>query len=293
MLAQLIVSGLAAGSLYGIMALGLILIYKTTHILNFGQGDMAMFSTFIALLLFRNYGLPLPAALGAALVVGAALGIVIDRGLLRWAKNAPVTSLFIATLGIGMILQAIALWMGLIDARPFPYALRGPPVFIGDVVLRQHDLLVFGVALTVSILFFLAFKFTKVGVAMRATSQNRRAAQLMGINVGRIGSWSWALGLGTGAIAGCLVAPIVFLDLTSMIFVMIKAIAAAVLGGFTSLPGAVVGGLLLGVIENLFSGYMPAAVAPLKTTFVFTLIILVLVFRPHGLLGERSVGGHG
>lgn len=293
MLAQLIVSGLAAGSLYGIMALGLILIYKTTHILNFGQGDMAMFSTFIALLLFQSYGLPLLAALGAALVTGGLLGIVVDRGLLRWAKNAPVTSLFIATLGIGMILQAIALWMGLIDSRPFPYVLRGRPLFIGDVVLRQHDLLVFGVALAVSLLFFIVFKFTKVGIAMRATSQNKRAAQLMGINVGRIGTWSWALGLGTGAIAGCLVAPIVFLDLQSMIFVMIKAIAAAVLGGFTSLPGAVVGGLLLGVIENLFSGYMPTAIAPLKTTFVFTLIILVLVVRPHGLLGERSAGGHG
>lgn len=293
MLGQLIVSGLAAGSLYGVMALGLILIYKTTHILNFGQGDMAMFSTFIALLLFRNWGVPLLAALGAALAVGALLGIVVDRGLLHWAKNAPVTSLFIATLGVGMILQAIALWMGLVDARPFPYVLRGSPLFIGEVVLRQHDLLVFGVALVVSLLLFGVFKFTKVGIAMRATSQNRRAAQLMGINVGRMGTLSWALGLGIGAIAGCLVAPIVYLDLTSMVFVMIKAIAAAVLGGFTSLPGAVVGGLLLGVIENLFSGYMPAAIAPLKTTFVFTLIIVVLVVRPHGLLGERSTGGHG
>jgi branched-chain amino acid transport system permease protein len=291
-LAQLIVSGLAAGSLYGIMAIGLILIYKTTHILNFGQGDMAMFSTFIAFLLFRTFGLPIWVALLGALLAGLLLGLIVDRGIMRWAKNAPVTSLFIATLGVGMILQAVAGWIWGYDSKPFPYVLRGSPLFIGDVVLRQHDLLVFIVAIAISFLLFAMFKFTRIGTAMRATSQNKRAAQLMGVNVGRIGTWSWALGLGAGAVAGCLVAPIVFLDLTSMTLVMIKAIAAAVLGGFTSLPGAVLGGLLLGVIENLFGGYMPSAIAPLKTTFVFVLIIVVLVFRPHGLLGERTAGGH-
>lgn len=292
MLAQLIVSGLAAGSLYGIMALGLILIYKTTHILNFGQGDMAMFSTFIAFLLFRTHGLPFPVALLGALIAGVLLGVIVDRGLLRWARNAPVTSLFIATLGVGMILQAIAGWIWGYDTKPFPYAVRGAPLFVGDVVIRQHDLLVFVVAIAISLLLYAGFRFTKIGVAMRATAQNKRAAQLMGIHVGRIGTWSWSMGLGMGAIAGCLVAPIVFLDLTTMIMVMIKAIAAAVLGGFTSLPGAVVGGLILGVVENLFGGYMPPAIAPLKTTFVFALIIVVLVFRPTGLLGERSLGGH-
>jgi len=292
-LGQLIVSGLAAGSLYGIMALGLILIYKTTHILNFGQGDMTMFSTFVAYLLLSAFRWPFPAAVLGALLCGMVLGVLVDRGIMRWARGAPVTSLFIATLGVGMILQAVAGWIWGYDTKPFPYALRGRPLFLGDVVLRQHDLLVLIVAVLVSLALFVLFKFTKVGVAMRATSQNRRAAQLMGINVDRIGTLSWALGLGTGALAGCLVAPIVFLDLTSMILVMIKAIAAAVLGGFTSLPGAVVGGLLLGVIENLFGGYMPSAIAPLKTTFVFLLIIVVLVVRPHGLLGERTAGGHG
>jgi branched-chain amino acid transport system permease protein len=290
-LAQLVVSGLAAGSLYGIMALGLILIYKTTHILNFGQGDMTMFTTFVAYLLLTAFRWPFPAALAGALLSGLALGVLVDRGIMRWARQAPVTSLFIATLGVGMILQAVAGWIWGYDTKPFPYALRGRPIFLGDVVLRQHDLLVLIVTVLISLALFVLFKFTKVGVAMRATSQNRRAAQLMGISVDRMGTLSWALGLGTGAVAGCLVAPIVFLDLTSMVLVMIKAIAAAVLGGFTSLPGAVVGGLLLGVIENLFGGYMPSAIAPLKTTFVFVLIILVLVVRPHGLLGERTAGG--
>ncbi len=286
MLAQLIVSGLAAGGLYGVFALGLILIYKTTHILNFGHGDMTMFATFVAYMLLNWYHVPFVLAFLGAVATGIALGLLVDRGFLRLAKDAPVTSLFIATLGIGTMLQAVAGWIWGYDTKPFPRAVQGPPIVLGDVVLRRHDLVVFAVAAGISLLLFALFKFTNTGIAMRATAQNRQAARLMGINVPRIGSLSWALGVGMGAVSGALVAPIVFLDLSTMISVMIKAVAAAVLGGFTSLPGAVVGGLLLGVIENLLSGYMPPALAPLKTTLVFLLVIVVLIFRPHGLLGE-------
>jgi branched-chain amino acid transport system permease protein len=290
--AQLVVSGLAAGSLYGLMALGLILIYKTTHILNFGQGDMTMFSTFVAFLLLKTAGAPYPVAILGAVAAGFALGFLIDRGVLRMAKNAPVTSLFIATLGVGMILQAVAGWIWGYETQAFPYAIKGRPLFIGDVVVRRHDLLVFGVAAVVSLLLFALFKFSKVGIAMRATAQNRRAARLMGINVSNIGTWSWSLGLGVAAISGCLVAPIVFLDLGTMVLVMIKAIAAAVLGGFTSLPGALAGGLILGVVENLITGYLPPVLAPLKTALVFFLIVAVLVVRPQGLFGEAAARRH-
>ena len=292
MFAQLVVSGLAAGGLYGLMALGLILIYKTTDILNFGHGDMTMFSTFIAYMLFTWYRVPFPVSFLGAIAVGMMLGLVIDRGFLRLAKNAPVTSLFIATLGIGTILEAVAGWIWGYDTKPFPYAIKGPPFRLGSVVIRRHDLLVLGVAAAVSLLLFAMFKFTRTGIAMRATAQNKRAARLMGISVNRISSLSWALGVGMGAISGVLVAPIVFLDLTTMLSVMIKAVAAAVLGGFTSLPGAVVGGLMLGVIENLITGYMPPALAPLKTSLIFFLIIVVLVVRPHGLLGEPVARRH-
>jgi branched-chain amino acid transport system permease protein len=286
MLAQLIVSGLAAGSLYALMALGLVLIYKTTDIVNFGYGDMTMFSTFIAYMMLTWYGLPFWAAFLGALVAGFLVGVLVDQGVLRPAKNAPVVSLLIATLGIGMILEALAGWIFGYDTKAFPYAIKGPPLILGNVILRRHDLLVFAVATAIALLLFAMFKFTDIGIAMRATAQNRRAARLMGINAGQISMLSWGLGVGIGAIAGVLIAPIVFLDLTRMILVMIKAFAAAVLGGFTSLPGAVVGGLLLGVIENLITGYMPPVLAPLKTTFVFLLIILVLAIRPRGLLGE-------
>jgi branched-chain amino acid transport system permease protein len=285
MLAQLILSGLASGSLYAMMAIGLILVYKTTHILNFGYGDMTMFSTFIAYMLLTWYKLPFAVAFFGAIACGLLLGVIVDRGFLKLAKDAPVTSLFIATLGIGMILEAVAGWIWGYDTKPFPYVIKGPPLFLGGVVIRRHDLLVFGVAGATALLLFAMFKFTDLGIAMRATAQNRQAARLMGIDVGKIATLSWALGVGLGALAGVLIAPIVFLDLSRMILVMIKAVAAAVLGGFTSLPGAIVGGLLLGVMENL-TIYMPAALAPLKTTFVFLLIIIVLAIRPQGLLGE-------
>lgn len=286
MLGQLITSGLAAGSLYALMALGLVLIYKTTDIVNFGYGDMTMFSTFIAYMMLTWYGLPFWVAFLGAIIAGFLLGMLVDRGILRPAKDAPVVSLLIATLGIGMILEAIAGWIFGYDIKAFPYAIKGAPVIVGNIIIRRHDLLVFAVATAIALLLFAMFKFTNVGIAMRATAQNSRAARLMGISVGRISMLSWGLSVGIGAVAGVLIAPIVFLDLTRMILVMIKAFAAAVLGGFTSLPGAVVGGLLLGVIENLITGYMPPLLAPLKTTFVFLLIILVLAIRPRGLLGE-------
>jgi branched-chain amino acid transport system permease protein len=251
-----------------------------------------MFSTFVAFLLLKTAGAPYPVAILGAVAAGFALGFLIDRGVLRMAKNAPVTSLFIATLGVGMILQAVAGWIWGYETQAFPYAIKGRPLFIGDVVVRRHDLLVFGVAAVVSLLLFALFKFSKVGIAMRATAQNRRAARLMGINVSNIGTWSWSLGLGVAAISGCLVAPIVFLDLGTMVLVMIKAIAAAVLGGFTSLPGALAGGLILGVVENLITGYLPPVLAPLKTALVFFLIVAVLVVRPQGLFGEAAARRH-
>jgi len=286
MLAQLVVSGLAAGSLYALMALGLVLIYKTTDIVNFGYGDMTMFSTFIAYALLTWYGLPFWTSFLGAIIAGFLLGILVDRGILRPARNAPVVSLLIATLGIGMMLEAIAGWIFGYDVKAFPYALKGPPIILGNVILRRHDLLVFAVAAAIALLLFAMFKFTDIGIAMRATAQNKRAARLMGISTERISALSWALGVGIGAVAGVLIAPIAFLGLTRMIPVMIKAFAAAVLGGFTSMPGAIVGGLLLGVTENLVSGYMPPPLAPLKTTFIFLVLILVLAIRPQGLLGE-------
>jgi branched-chain amino acid transport system permease protein len=282
-LPQLIVSGLAAGSLYALMAIGLILIFRTTDIVNFAHGDMAMFSTFVAYVLITAYGVPFWAGLLAAVVVGFLLGAFMDQVVLRPARRASVISLLIATLGVALILESVAGWLWGWDTKPFPKAIRGAPIILGDVVLSRHSLLAFVVAISCAAGLFVLLKFTKMGTAMRAVAQNRLAAQLLGVPVERISMLSWGIGAAMGAVAGIFIAPTVFLAPAVMVKVMLKAFAAAVLGGFTSLPGAVLGGLLLGIFDNLVGGYVSTQ---LKETLVFALIIVVLAVRPHGLLGE-------
>lgn len=285
-LPQLIVSGLAAGSLYALMALGMILIFKTTDVVNFAHGDMAMISSFVALTLMRSYHQPYWLAVLAAIAMGFALGALADL-ILRPARNAPILTLLIATLGISLMLSALGGHFFGYQTVSFPYALVGKPFVIAGVILTRHNALALGVAAALGLGLFALLKYTSVGTAMRAMAQNRLAAQLMGVNVRRVSTLSWGLGAALGAVAGVLIAPVVFLDLNTMITVLIKAFAAAVLGGFTSLPGAVVGGLLLGVLENLVGGYLSTQ---LQTTFVFLLIIAMLAIRPRGLLGAPVAG---
>lgn len=286
MIEQYIVLGLAQGSLYALMALGMILIFKTTDVVNFGQADMTMFSAFIAFTLVGVYRLPFGVALLGAMAFGFLLGVVVERLALRPARNAPPISLLIVSLGVALVLNAIASWIWGHDPKPMPYAIAGPPLILGNLFIRRHDLVIFAAALVLSLSLFAVLKFTKIGTAMRAAAQNKLAARLMGIPVDRISTLSWGIGGFLGAVAGVLIAPITFLDLNVMIFVMIKGFAAAVLGGFTSLPGAIVGGLIVGLFESLLIAVPVELINQLKETLAFVLIIVLLAVRPQGLLGE-------
>lgn len=286
MIEQYIVLGLAQGSLYALMALGMILIFKTTDVVNFGQADMTMFSAFVAFTLVVGYQLPFWVASVGAMAFGFLLGVVVERLALRPARNAPLISLLIVSLGVALVLNAIASWIWGYDPKPMPYAISGPPLMLGDVFIKRHDLVIFAAALVLSLSLFAALKFTKIGTAMRAAAQNKLAARLMGIPVARISALSWGIGGLLGAVAGVLISPIVFLDLHVMIFVMIKGFAAAVLGGFTSLPGAIVGGLIVGLFESLLIAVPIEVINQLKETLVFVLIVVLLAVRPQGLLGE-------
>ncbi len=286
MIEQYIVLGLAQGSLYALMALGMVLIFKTTDIVNFGQADMTMFSAYVGFTLMVGLGWPFWAALPLVIAFGFLLGIVVERLALRPAQQAPVVSLLIVTLGVALMLNAIASWIWGFDPKSLPYAISGPPVVLGNIILTRHDLVIFGTTILLSVGFFALLKFTKIGTAMRAAAQNRLGAQLLGIPVHRINMLSWGLGVALGAVAGVLIAPLVFLDLYVMVFVMLKGFAAAVLGGFTSLPGAIVGGLLVGLFESLLIAVPFELVNQLKETLVFVLIVVLLAVRPQGLLGE-------
>ncbi|BAD39787.1 MAG: branched-chain amino acid ABC transporter permease [Symbiobacterium thermophilum] len=279
--AQQIISGLATGSLYALAALGLVLIFKTTDVVNFAQGEMAMFGTFIMFTLLKTAGLPYWGAFVLALAFAFLMGAVIERVALRPLAQAPLISVLIATLGLMQIINGVAGWIWGYQARPFPTAVSGSPIRLGDLVITLPDLVNLAVSLVVMTGFFLLFKFTKLGIAMRAVAENRVAARLMGIPTDRILSLTWGLGGVLAATAGILIAPVTNLDINMMADMQIKAFTAAVLGGFTSLPGAVVGGLTLGVLENLVGQFVPQ----LKTPFAFGLIVLVLMLRPSGLMG--------
>ncbi len=281
---QQIFSGLAAGSIYASVALALVMIYRATDLVNFAQGEMAMFSTYIAWTLV-NAGLPFWLAFLITLVVSFAGGMAIERVLIRPVENAPVLAAVVVTIGLLLIFNSVAGWIYSYTVQDFPSPFPDRPVF--GALLTTRDLGVIAVTLVMLVLLFAFFRFTSTGLAMRAAAQNPESARLCGIPVGRMLAIGWGLAAAIGATAGIMVAPVLFLDPNMMGGVLIYAFAGALLGGITSPVGAVAGGLIVGVTENLVGTYLIAS--QLKLTVAFALIILVLVFRPNGLFGTAIV----
>jgi branched-chain amino acid transport system permease protein len=284
MIPQLVASGLALGSIYALLALSLVLINKATDVVNFAQGEMAMFGTFICFTLLTRSGLPLVAVLIMAVPIGALLGIATERIAMRPLQAAPPVNALIATIGLWLIFHHAAGWIWGYDPVRFPSLFSPAPVDILGARVAENSLGIIGVSLAVVALLYLFFEHTRMGVAMRAASMNRRAAQLMGVNIDRVALVAWALAAAISVVSGFLVAPLTFLDFEMMFAVLLKAFAGAILGGFNSLPGAVVGCLVIGVVENLFAAYVSTA---FKDTFAFAIIIAVLMFRPQGLFTRR------
>ncbi|MGC1355031.1 MAG: branched-chain amino acid ABC transporter permease [Xanthobacteraceae bacterium] len=281
---QQIFSGLAAGSIYASLALALVMIYRATDLVNFAQGEMAMFSTYIAWTLV-NAGLPFWLAFLITLAVSFAGGMIIERVVIRPVENAPVLAAVVVTIGLLLIFNSVAGWIYSYTVQDFPSPFPDRPVF--GALMTTRDLGVIGVTLLMLVLLFAFFRFTPIGLAMRAAAQNPASARLCGIRVGRMLAIGWGLAAVIGATAGVMVAPVLFLDPNMMGGVLIYAFAGALLGGITSPVGAVVGGLIVGVTENLVGTYLIAS--QLKLTVAFALIILVLVFRPNGLFGTAVV----
>jgi branched-chain amino acid transport system permease protein len=283
-LLQQIFSGLAAGAIYASLALALVMIYRATDLVNFAQGEMAMFSTYIAWTLV-NAGLPFWAAFVLTLVASFLGGMTIERVLIRPVENAPVLAAVVVTIGLLLIFNALAGWIFTYTLQEFPSPFPDRTLF--GALMTTRDLGVIGVTLVMLFLLFAFFRFTATGLAMRAAAQNPESARLCGIPVGRMLAIGWGLAAAIGATAGIMVAPVLFLDPNMMGGVLLYAFAGALLGGITSPVGAVVGGLIVGVTENLVGTYLIAS--QLKLTVALGLIILVLVFRPNGLFGSAIV----
>ena len=281
---QQVFSGLAAGAIYASLALALVMIYRATDLVNFAQGEMAMFSTYIAWTLV-NAGLPFWLAFVVTLVVSFLGGMLIERVVIRPVENAPVLAAVVVTIGLLLIFNSVAGWIYSYTVQDFPSPFPDRPVF--GALMTTRDLGVIGITLLMLVLLFAFFRYTPIGLAMRAAAQNPASARLCGIRVGRMLAIGWGLAAMIGATAGVMVAPVLFLDPNMMGGVLIYAFAGALLGGITSPIGAVVGGLIVGVTENLVGTYLIAS--QLKLTVAFALIILVLVFRPNGLFGTAIV----
>jgi len=283
---QILVSGIAQGCIYGLIALGFVLIYKATETVSFAQGDIMMVGGFVALLLLNQFGLPLWLALPLAVAALAGFGLGLERLIIRPVLGQPAFAIVMLTLGLGYLARGVVTMLPVVGTEThrleLPYA--GAVTLPGGLVLAVEQLVVIGVTLLLCAGLFALFRFTRVGLAMQAASQNQLAAYYMGIPVRRINGYVWALAAGVAAVAAVLLAPITFVH-ANMGLIGLKAFPAAVVGGFGSLPGAIVGGVIIGVVEALAGFYLPEGV---KDISAYVLVLVVLVLMPHGLFGERT-----
>jgi len=277
-----IISGIATGSIYASISLALVMIFLATHHINFAQGEMAMFSTYIALTLIQA-GVPYWGAFLLTLVFSFLGGLVMQRTLLEPLARAPVLASVGAFLGLLLIFNNIAGWMFTYTLQPFPTPFgTGAPILGG--MLSRHELGSTAVTLVVLTAVWAFFRYTKLGLALRGAAYNPVSSRLVGVPVARMLALGWGLAAAIGAIAGMMVAPIVFLDPNMMGGVLLYAFAGALLGGITSPLGAVVGGVLMGVIENIAGAYVVGT--ELKLTTALVIIVVVLVVKPTGLFGK-------
>lgn len=289
MLLNRIVLGLSSGSFYSLAAIGIVLIFKVTGLMNFAYGNMAMFMAYVMYTLI-SLGLGPWPALVVVMAVSMLFGYTVERFTLRPLRKLSHGSMLIVTFGLLMILEGLATQIWGTQYKSLPELITGKPFILrgnfGVVVFRRQDLLLFVVLAIVSLTIFLLYRFTKIGIAMRAVSENEKAAQLMGINPNRVISYSWMVGTAIGTLVAVLGAPRTYVAPTMMIYYQLQGFTAAVLGGFDSLLGAVCGGLALGVIENLIGGYISNE---LKTTLSLAIIVVILLIRPQGMFGSEEI----
>ena len=278
-------SGLATGGIYASLALSLTMVYRATGHMNFAQGEMATFSTYIAFSLIQA-GVPYWAAFVLTLTASFGIGIALERLLLRRMAGASELSVVGVSIGLLLMFNALGGWLFGFTVKPFPSPFAGGSAVLGGLVSR-HELGMTAVTLLVLAAVYAFFRFTKLGLAMRAAAVNPDSARLVGIPVGRTLALGWGLAAALGAVAGMMVAPVVFLDPNMMLGVLLYAFAGALLGGLDNPVGAVIGGFAVGAIENLSGAYLVGT--ELKLTLALAIIAAVLVLRPAGLFGRAVV----
>ncbi len=285
---QQVVSGLASGGIYGSLALALVLIYRSTGVVNFAQGELATFSAYVCWTL-EDRGLSFWPAFAITLAVSFLGGIALERILIRPVESAPVLTVVILTIGLLILVNGMTtlIWGGAFKQFEGPFSQR--PVHVGGVAFSIQDVGVIAVSVVSVVLLWFLFRFTKTGLGLRATAVNPASSRLVGIRVGWMLALAWGLAAVLGAVAGAMTAPSFGLQPNMMQTVLLYAFAAAILGGFESPVGAVAGGLVLGVLLNLLGTYVHVAGGLPRLTEALAVILLVLLVRPAGVFGRAAV----
>jgi branched-chain amino acid transport system permease protein len=279
-----ILAGLATGGIYASLALALVMIYQATHLVNFAQGEMAMFTTYIAWSLV-NAGMPYWLAFALTVLFAFVFGVLIERLVIRPVENAPVLAVVVVFIALLLILNSVTGWIYSYTIKSFPSPFPKEPLF--GKWLSSHELGAIGVTLVVLLLLYGFFRFTRLGLAMRAAAQNPGSARLVGIRVGWMLALGWGLAAAVGSVAGMMVAPIVYLDPNMMGGILLYAFAAALVGGIDNPWGAAFGGFLVGVLENVLGAFVIGN--ELKLSVALALIVGVLLVRPSGFFGSVHV----
>ena len=284
-LLQLVISGISQGCIYGLIALGFVLIYKATETVTFAQGELMMLGGFLGLSCMTVAGLPYWVTVPVTIVGMGVFGVALERLVIRPILGQPAFSIVMLTIGVGYVARgAITMIPGIgTDTHTFPVPYTGEVWRAAGLVVDAGQMVVIGATLVLCLVLFCVFKYSKIGIAMQACSQNQLAAYYMGIPVQKLNGLVWGLAAAMAAVAGLLLAPVTFVH-ANMGLIGLKAFPAAVVGGFGSLPGAIVGGLLIGVIESLAGFYMPDGI---KDTAAYIVVLVMLMVKPNGLFGEK------
>jgi len=277
---QQVISGLATGSLYALTAVAVVVVFRNTRTINLAQGDFSMIGAFMALIFLKDFGLNYYVSLALAVIICVGLGILVERLIMRQIADADWLTLFTATLGVYYILHGVAGWFWGRDTKAFPVTFDPTPMHVFGTIISEGHLINMAWVTGIGIVLYVFFKYTKQGIAMRAVTDPPETAELMGIPVRFIVLLTWGMAGLLAAFAGVLVAPIIYVAPEMMDEVLIKGYVAAVFGGLYSIPGAIVGALLIGVAENLAGGYLGAHY---KVSTAFVMIVVLLALRPQGL----------
>ncbi|MBK8071407.1 MAG: branched-chain amino acid ABC transporter permease [Ramlibacter sp.] len=282
---QLVISGIAQGCIYGLIALGFVLIYKATETVSFAQGELMMLGAFGGLACMTMLGFPFWIAVPASILAMGIFGVALERVVIRPILGQPAFSIVMLTIGIGYVARGLVTMIPAIGTEthtlPVPY--KDQVWKLGTLVLNVEQMVVIASTAVLCAGLFAMFRYSKIGIAMQASSQNQLAAYYMGIPVKSLNGLVWGLAAGVAAVAGLLLAPITFIH-ANMGFIGLKAFPAAVVGGFGSLPGAIVGGLIIGIVESLSGFYLPEG---FKDVAAYIVVLVMLMVKPNGLFGEK------